>query len=270
MQENSIYCGDNLEILSQFPDKSVDLIYADPPFFSNRHYEIIWDDGAEIRAFEDRWKGGIAHYVRWMKLRLVQCHRVLKDTGSMYLHCDWHANAHLRILMDEIFGGENFQNEIIWCYSGPTNVKNYYPRKHDNIYFYSKTNNHIFNTPRIPYRGKLRVGGKTSWSGSEKDVTEYLARGKACEDWWIEFPALQRNEKERLGYPTQKPEALLRRIIEASSNKGDIILGPFLGSGTTAYCAKKLNRKCIGIEIEEKYCEIAANRCSQEVMELNI
>jgi len=106
MEINAIYEGDNLEVLSKFPDNSVDLIYADPPFFSNKQYEIIWKDGAEIRAFEDRWKGGIENYIAWMEPRIREMHRVLKDTGSMYLHCDWHANAHLRILMDKIFGYE--------------------------------------------------------------------------------------------------------------------------------------------------------------------
>jgi len=114
MEVNAIYEGDNLEIMSKFPSNSVDLIYADPPFFSNRQYEVIWDDGAEIRAFQDRWKGGIEHYITWMEPRLKECQRLLRETGSMYLHCDWHANAHLRILMDRIFGENNFRNEIVW------------------------------------------------------------------------------------------------------------------------------------------------------------
>ncbi len=117
METNVIYCGNNLEVLQTFPEESVDLIYADPPFFSGRNYEVIWKDGAEIRQFEDRWKGSIDWYVEWMALRLQQCHRVLKDMGSMYLHCDWHANAHLRIAMDKIFGLANIRNEIIWCYT---------------------------------------------------------------------------------------------------------------------------------------------------------
>jgi len=142
LQTATIYCGDNLNILRKFPDKCIDLIYADPPFFSNRNYEVIWNDGAELRAFEDRWQGGIEHYTKWMRDRLMECHRVLKDTGSMYLHCDWHANAHLRILMDDIFGVNNFQNEIIWHYSGTGNPVNSFKKKHDTIFFYSKTSNY--------------------------------------------------------------------------------------------------------------------------------
>lgn len=115
MKLNSIYCGDCQRVLgntSEFPDESVDLIYADPPFFSNKQYEVLWGDGYELRAFEDRWKGGIENYIAWMEPKLRECHRVLKNSGAMYLHCDWHANAHLRILMDQIFGPSNFRNEI--------------------------------------------------------------------------------------------------------------------------------------------------------------
>ncbi|GAH73822.1 unnamed protein product, partial [marine sediment metagenome] len=116
METNLIYCGDNLEVLAKFPEKSVDLIYADPPFFSNKHYEIIWGNGAEMKVYEDRWKGGINVFIEWMSERLWQCYRVLKDTGSMYLHCDRRANAHLRVAMDSIFGNNKFQNEIVWAY----------------------------------------------------------------------------------------------------------------------------------------------------------
>jgi adenine specific DNA methylase Mod len=123
----------------------VDLIYADPPFFSNRHYEIIWGDGYEIRAFEDRWKGGINNYVAWMEERLVECYRVLRNTGSMYRHCDWHANAHLRLSMDKIFGENNFKNNIVWCYKAREFSKKYWNRKHDDILFYTKGNKYTFN-----------------------------------------------------------------------------------------------------------------------------
>jgi DNA modification methylase len=108
-QPNTIYCGDCKDILRKFPEKSIDLIYADPPFFSNRHYEVIWGDGYELRAFEDRWKGGINNYVEWMVERLQECYRVLRDNGSMYLHCDWHASHYLKIEMDRLFGIKNFR-----------------------------------------------------------------------------------------------------------------------------------------------------------------
>ena len=115
---NTIYCGDNLKVLKYFPDECIDLIYIDPPFFSNKYYEIIWNDGYEIRAFEDRWKGGIQHYIDWMKDRVEQLHRILKNTGSFYLHCGWQSSHYLKIMCDKIFGYNNFRNEIIWCGAG--------------------------------------------------------------------------------------------------------------------------------------------------------
>ena len=116
MDTRVIYCDDNLKRLSLLPNNSIDLIYLDPPFFSNRHYEVIWGDEAEVRSFEDRWEGGVHHYVGWMKERMLEMHRVLKPTGSLYLHCDWHASHYLKQMMDDIFGNNNFQNEIIWYY----------------------------------------------------------------------------------------------------------------------------------------------------------
>src|SRR5215211_9283947 len=109
-----LYCGDNLQRLSLLPSESVDLIYLDPPFFSNRNYEVIWGDEAEVRSFEDRWEGGINYYVGWMRDRVMEMHRVLKPTGSIYLHCDWHASHYLKVMLDEFFGSNMFVNEIVW------------------------------------------------------------------------------------------------------------------------------------------------------------
>jgi len=245
MKANIIMCGDNLQQLSELPDKSIDLIYADPPFFSNRHYEIIWNDGAELRAFQDRWKGGINHYIKWMRPRLRECHRALKDTGSMYLHCDWHANAHLRILMDKIFGESNFRNEIIWCYTFGATGQKQFSRKHDTIFYYTKGNKWAFNRQAM-----LR------------DATSNWAKGKriTIQDWWT-IPSI--NTGERIGYPTQKPEALLKRIIEASSNKGDIVLDPFCGCGTTIAVAQQLGRQWIGIDVSPTACRMMSERLNK-------
>lgn len=269
MEINSVYEGDNLEILSKFPDKSVDLIYADPPFFSNRHYEIIWDDGAEIRAFQDRWKGGLEHYTSWMEPRLKECHRILNDTGTMYLHCDIHANAHLRILMDKIFDASNFRNEIIWCYRGAGYPKGDFGRRHDTIFRYSKTKKWVFNLNAVrekyaeatKERFKHYIGNvrKTGDFGQQK----LNPLGKQPDDWW-QIQPIAPSAKERLGYPTQKPLQLLEKIIKASSNKGNVVLDPFCGCGTTLVAAQKLGRRWIGIDVSPTACKLMVKRLQKE------
>jgi DNA modification methylase len=137
MEINKLILGDNLEILKIIEDNTIDLIYFDPPFFSNRNYEVIWGDEGEVRSFQDRWAGGMEHYIGWLKERVEQMHRILKSTGSIFLHCDWHADAYIRVhILDRIFGLDNFKNEIIWNYeeSGLGTVrKTCLPSKHDNI-----------------------------------------------------------------------------------------------------------------------------------------
>ncbi|OLB69366.1 hypothetical protein AUI06_09025 [archaeon 13_2_20CM_2_52_21] len=139
--------------MSQFPEKSVDLVYADPPFFSNRKYEVIWGDGYEVRAFEDRWKGGIENYTAWMEPKVRECYRVLKDSGSMYLHCDWHANGHLRVLMDHVFGEGNIVNEIVWQRTVNPKGSQFEERKFgqatDTILFYAKSSDYVFNLKAV-------------------------------------------------------------------------------------------------------------------------
>jgi DNA modification methylase len=267
MEPNSIYCGDCLDVLKRFPDNSVDLIYLDPPFFSNRHYEVIWKDGAEIRAFGDRWKGGINHYVGWMEERIRQCHRVLKDTGSIYVHCDWHAVHYLKVMMDKVFVGGGFNNEIIWVYSRATSPKQkVWGRMHDNILFYSKSHNWTFNVDdvRLPYSESSKSReGYTKMFHNEGDLKGGKCKlnplGKFPEDWW-NIPIIRPNAEERLGYPTQKPLELLERIIKASSNKGDIVLDPFCGCGTTLVAAQKLGRRWIGIDISRTACKLMSKR----------
>lgn len=244
-ETNLIYCGDNLEILAKFPEKSVDLIYADPPFFSNKNYEIIWGNGAEMKVYEDRWKGGINVYIEWMKERLWQCYRVLRDTGSIYLHCDWHASHRLRVAMDEIFEDKNFQNEIIWHYGLGGSSQKRWQRKHDTILFYSKSNSWTFNPIMIPATSQ-RMKGQL----------------KKEDDVW-DIPTINNMARERLRYPTQKPESLLKPIIEASSNKGDTILDPFCGCGTTLVVAHRLGRKWIGIDISPIACNLMRDRLSR-------
>ena len=152
MHTDAIYSGDCQRVLAntiEFPDESVDLIYVDPPFFSNRYHEVIWHDGYELRAFEDRWKGGVENYIAWMEPKIRECHRILKQTGSMYLHCDTNANAHLRILMDQIFGESNLLNEVIWYYRGGGVPKGSFARRHDTIYLFSKGKKWTFNVDAV-------------------------------------------------------------------------------------------------------------------------
>ncbi len=257
---NAIYCGDCKKVLAQFPEGSVDLIYVDPPFFSNRQYEVLWGDGYELRAFKDRWKGGIENYIAWMEDKLRECHRVLKDTGSMYLHCDWHANAHLRILMDEIFGENNIRNEIIWrigWVSGYKTQKIGWIRNHDTIFYYTKTDNFSFNKEYIPYPENY----------TRRDGSKPTGKGIPIEDTWncssadvLDSIMIKSFSKEKLGYPTQKPVSLLERIIKASSNPTDLVLDPMCGCGTAISVAHQLGRRWIGVDVSPTACKLMASR----------
>lgn len=268
--ENVIYCGDNLAWLKKFPDSCIDLIYIDPPFFSNKKYEIIFNDGEEIRSFEDRWRGGINHYIEWMKIRIFEMHRILADTGSFYLHCDWHASHYLKVMCDEIFGYGNFRNEIVWCYTGPSRNKKDFPKKHDNIFRYAKGEDFTFNLDSIrkPYsesfltrRESKEGSGKGIFIGEQPQGRDKYSKGKLYEDWWDDIPTGgQISRKELLGYPTQKPEALMERIIKASSNIGDLVCDPFCGCGTTIAIAQVLQRKWIGIDVSPTACKLMKNR----------
>jgi DNA modification methylase len=339
-----VYCDDNLERLRELPDESVDLVYLDPPFFSNRNYEVIWGDEAEVRSFEDRWEGGIQVYINWMQERMEELHRVLKDTGSLYLHCDWHAAHYLKVMLDKIFDSSNFINEIIWRRTGAHNKRGRYGPIHDTILFYRKGSEATWNHPRRPYmRGHVEEyfvedesGWRTNYYGNvltgsgrrsgesgkpwrgidpgdkgrhwaipgalleevEEDLSglsQHQKLDRLCElgyitiepgaawpmyehyitpgsgtsvpDIWAFQPYtggtlfgteagidedvrwLSPRDQERLGYPTQKPEGLLARIIEASSLPGQVVLDPFCGCGTTLTVAERLDRKWIGIDI---------------------
>lgn len=267
MKTNVVYCGDCLRVMKEIEEESVDLIYLDPPFFSNKNYEVIWKDGAEIRAFEDcHWyehgkrRNSIYVYIEWMRERLEECKRVLKPTGSIYLHCDHHASHYLKVMMDEVFGMKNFRNEIIWCYEHSHPSSKQFKRVHDTILFYSKNNNWMFNVQTV----ESSIGMKKRKPFKRPDGTVWQPKyeGKICPDWWIDIPSFgtAMSSKERLGYPTQKPEALLERIIKASSNKGDVVLDPFCGCGTTLSVAKKIKRNWIGIDISPTGCKLMAER----------
>jgi DNA modification methylase len=253
---NQLILGDNLRVMSallpEYEDK-VDLIYVDPPFFTNKGYTARIGRGEDSRkpeewklvdGYKDEWDG-LNDYLDMLFPRLQLMHRLLSPTGSLYLHLDWHANSYARILLDEIFGYKNYRNEIIWTYHGPSPIKRAFNRKHDMILFYSKTDKYKFNVDdvRIPYASNTVETFKSSDKAGFGKVPD-LDRGKVPEDWWY-FPVVARLHNERTGYPTQKPEALMERIIMASSDPGDLVADFFGGAGTTAVVAQRLDRRFI-------------------------
>lgn len=260
-----IWCDDNLRRLSLLPAESVDLIYLDPPFFSNRHYEVIWGDEAEVRSFEDRWQGGIYNYVDWMRERVIEMHRVLKPTGTFFLHCDWHASHYLKVMLDDIFGQERFRNEIIWSYKRWTASKRALPRVHDSIFFYSKGPTYFLEVPTVANvnpnpsqyvsakddKGRTIVARDDAGRPIKRSVRERIQIG----DVW-EIPLLSPVSKERLGYPTQKPPALMDRLLRMASQRDAVVMDPFAGCGTTLTVAQKLGRRWIGIDISPTACDV--------------
>jgi site-specific DNA-methyltransferase (adenine-specific) len=261
---NKIFWGDNLQVMSHLLKEfrgSIDLIYIDPPFDSKADYKKkieVRDVGSatnDSTFFEEKQYGDIwtnDEYLQFMYERLILIRELLSDNGSIYLHCDWHRSHYLRILMDEVFGQSNFRNCIAWCYTGPGQAQKYFPRKHDSILFYSKSDNNTFNTPRIKHKSGVHNTGQLFGGNMEENQDlkrELEEQGKKLEDWWVDIWSADRYRSELVGYPTQKPEALIERIILASSNPGDIVFDCFMGSGTTQAVAMKLGRRFIGADI---------------------
>lgn len=281
---NKLYWGDNLQVMSHLLKEyrgKVNLIYIDPPFDSKADYKktiALRGKKAESDSsnFEEKQYGDIwtnDEYLQFMYERLILCKELLSDTGSIYLHCDWHRNAYLRNILDEIFGASNFQNEIIWCYQEREMSTRNYNRKHDDILYYVKNkskNEYVFNANQITESysevtvkkfkytdengRKYRLRGKNGTNDpaveDENTYRQYLDEqmGTLPRDWF-NLAILNQAATERTNYPTQKPEALLERIIKASSNPGDIVFDCFMGSGTTQAVAMKLGRRFIGADI---------------------
>lgn len=246
---DSIHTGDNLKVMGFIENEFIDLIYLDPPYYSQANYK---NGGNE---FSDNWKS-IDEYLEFMKVRLEEMYRILKSTGSIYLHVDHHAVFELKPIMDKIFGRNNFRNDIIWSYSSGGTPKTNFARKHDDILFYTKSDDNIFNIQRVPYQAVI----------AKKREHLFHPDGKVMADVW-DISMLSTQSKERLGYPTQKPLKLLERIIKASSNEGDIVLDPFCGSGTTLDAARKLNRKFIGIDEKKQAVNISKERIPKYVQQ---
>jgi site-specific DNA-methyltransferase (adenine-specific) len=310
---NVLYTNDNLFILNGMNSNWVDLIYLDPPFNTKRMYSAPIGSKAAGTSFKDMWTWqdvneayldtladqypalarfigdvGKIHskammaYLTYMAQRIIEMHRVLKDTGSLYLHCDPTASHYMKVVLDEIFGKDNFRNEIIWHYGQRTAFhKQHFSRKHDTILFYSKSNKSFFGKVSeawekdnfLSNRHDVLIdsdGREYIWSDGGKKgmrykryVADVLGAGKPLDSVW-DIPILNASAKERTGYPTQKPLALLRRIIEASSQVGDVVFDPFCGCATTCVAAQQLDRKWIGIDIEKQAVDILVERLSDD------
>jgi DNA modification methylase len=257
--ENRLILGDNLAVMAATSlalRGRINLIYADPPFFTNRHYPMRIGRGEDSRkpqewqlaeGYPDHWPN-IDAYLDMLYPRLKLMYDLLAPTGTLYLHLDWHADAYARLLLDEIFGAEHLLNEIVWVYHGPSPIRSAFNRKHDVILAYTKGDGYTFNVDQVrqPYHPTtVKTFASSRKAGFGKIPN--LARGKVPEDWWY-FPVVARLHHERSGYPTQKPEALLERIILASSNPGDWVADFFCGSGTTAVVAERHGRKFIAVD----------------------
>jgi len=284
--KNALYYGDNLGVMSRYlTDSSVDLIYLDPPFKSDKNYNVLFrkksdaetpDDQAQILAFTDTWTWGsddketyehliakaepriastvealyrilgpsdMMSYIVMMAPRLIEMKRVLKPTGSIYLHCDMSASHYLKVLMDAVFGVENFLNNVVWLYGLGGSSKRYWPRKHDDLLWYSRSpDQHFFEAAQVPATSQ-RLKGKM----------------KKAPDYW-DIPSINNMAKERMGYPTQKPLELLERIISSSCPEGGVVLDPFCGCGTAVVAAQKLGRSWIGIDISFLAVELMRER----------
>jgi DNA modification methylase len=251
-----LIAGENAGIMAALlpeHESKIDLIYADPPFLSGKAYAARVGRGEDSRrpsewktveGYQDTWKDGEA-YLDMLYTRLKLMHRLLSPTGTLYLHLDWHGSAYARVMLDEIFGPKQLLNEIIWTYHGPSPIRKAFNRKHDTILAYTKSKRYTFNADavRVAYDpNTYKTFESSSKAGFGK--TPDLDRGKVPEDWWY-FPVVARLHSERTGYPTQKPEALLERILKASSNPSDLVFDPFCGSGTTAVVASRLARRWI-------------------------
>lgn len=270
MEVNSIIKGDALKILETMDDQSADLIYLDPPFFTQDTQCLNSRDNIQY-SFEDKWES-IEEYLEFMKDRLIACKRVLKDTGSIFLHCDRNASHYLKVLMDKIYGMANFQSEIIWSYKRWSNSKKGLLNNHQVIFFYSKTKAFKFNKIYTDYSETTNVDqifqervrnedGKAVYKVDENGsvVVGQSKKGVPLSDVW-EIPFLNPKAKERVGYPTQKPIILLEQIIKLVTDEGDLVIDPFVGSGTTVVAAKMLNRKYIGIDLSADAVQLTNNR----------
>lgn len=254
-ESNSVVCGDCLDIIPRLPNESIDLIYIDPPFFSQANYKTR--GGSE--GFIDKWSS-LEEYLGWLMPRISNMRQVLKETGLIYIHLDWHACHEAKPLLDMIFGKVNLRNEIIWYYNSAPRKKKDFGRRYDVIFRYSKTEEYFFDDSWPSVRQPYSI--KTSIPKSKAHY--YNPKGKVIDDVWI-IPIIgQGNKTERSGYPTQKPEALLERIIGSSCPAKGTVADFFCGSGTTLVMAERLRRNWFGCDINPEAIRISRERIEKE------
>ena len=297
-EDKTLFVGDNLHVLRGMNSETVDLIYLDPPFNSNRSYAAPIGSRAAGAAFKDAWMlsdidlmehqalkenhpglyavidaAGTAHskgmksYLIMMAVRLLELRRVLKDTGSLYLHCDTTASHYLKLTLDSVLGPDNFKNEVIWSYRRWPSKSSKFQTMHDALLFYGKGRENTFNVTYEPpsdsylkrFKGKTQV---LDASGTRKITVDKPTKGMPQRDVW-DISIVAGSSKERVGYPTQKPLALLDRIIRASSNEDDIVLDPFCGCATTLVAANRLERQWVGIDLSVKAGELVVERIKE-------
>ena len=305
----TMWTGDNLDIMRGMNSASVDLIYLDPPFNSNKTYSAPIGSKAAGAAFKDTWTlddvdlawhgeiaeqnpgvyavidtAGVVHgagmksYLIMMAVRVLEMHRLLKPTGSLYLHCDPTASHYLKLLLDAVFQPTFFVNEIAWCYNVGGKSKKHWARKHDTLLFYTKSKNWHFNGSAVGIprdTGAKSFGGKIGTDDQGRKYQDkrvkatgkyyryYLDSPKIPEDWWVGINSIQSQATERVGYPTQKPLDLLDRIIKASSNPGDVVLDPFAGCATACVSAESLRREWIGIDLSPLAATLVKTRLQE-------
>ena len=307
----TLYHGDNLRFLRSINTESVHLIATDPPFNKGKDFHATPDSLAAGAKFQDRWSweadvegewvdqiaddwpkvmtvinaarasygDDIGAFLCFMGVRLLEMRRVLKSTGSIYLHCDPTASHYLKQLMDAVFGKRNFRNEVVWCYNVGGKSASRWASKHDVLLFYTKTDKYVFDDKAAGSpsdTGTKSFGGKIGIDedgrryqdklvkSTGKYYRHYLDGPKIPEDWWTDINSLQSGVKERTGYPTQKPIALYKRIIKASSNEGDVVLDPFCGCATTLIAAEQCGRQWVGIDIWDKAHKTVIERLQKE------
>ena len=270
------YHGDCLHVLKNIDAESIDLIYLDPPFLTQKKHSLKTKNRKQEFSFDDLWSSH-SEYAEFLFLRLEQMYRVLSSTGSIFFHCDRNASHIIRGLLDDVFGNEMFKSEIIWSYKRWSNAKKGLLHAHQNIFYYTKSNNFTFNlfydeysettnVDQILQRRKRDSDGKAVYETDAKGnvIPNGGKKGVPLRDVW-DIPYLNPKAKERTGYPTQKPLLLLERIIKIASNKGDTVLDPFCGSGTTLVAAASMGRKAIGIDISDDALNTTINRLKNPI-----